>query len=117
MQLVNGAPVAHPQPVAVTALQLRDVAVRGVRVSSNLFDLCHNPLLQIHREPGKRFSEGFCGDDLVHKDIVTLSNIVGQGEFVTERNILAKGRGNGLQPFVSFLSHRMRRPEFNGWGM
>src|ERR1022692_376044 len=49
MQLVNDAPVAHPQPVAVTALQLRDVAVHGVRVSSNLFDLCHNPLLQIHR--------------------------------------------------------------------
>jgi len=59
MQLVNDAPVAHPQPVAVTALQLRDVAVRGVRVNSNLFDHRHNPLLQIHREPGKCLAKDF----------------------------------------------------------
>jgi len=91
MQVINDAPVTHPQPVTVTALKLRDVVMRGIRVSGNLFDLRHNPLLQIHREPGKRFSEGLCGDDFVHGSIVTLSNIVGQEKFVTERNILSKG--------------------------
>jgi hypothetical protein len=33
--------------------------VRGVRVNSNLFDHRHNPLLQIHREPGKCLAKDF----------------------------------------------------------
>lgn len=37
-------------------------------------------------------SEGFCGDDLVHKNTVTLSNSADKEEFVTERNILTKVR-------------------------
>ena len=39
MQLINDAPVANPQPVAVAALKLRDVVVLGVGVGSHFFDL------------------------------------------------------------------------------
>ena len=71
MQLVYDAPVANSQPVAVTALKLRDIVVLGIRIGGNFFDLLHHPLLPVHRKPGQRFSGGFCGDDRVHQSIVT----------------------------------------------
>ena len=74
MQLVNDPPVANSQPVTVASLKLRDVVVLGIRVGGNFLNLLHNPLLPVHRKPRERFGEGFCGDDLVHPSIVTLSN-------------------------------------------
>jgi len=74
MQLVNDAPVANSQPVAIASLKLADVVVPGIGVGGNFLDFPHNPLLPVHRKPGKRFREGFCGDDRVHLFIVTLSN-------------------------------------------
>src|SRR5450759_2185584 len=74
MQLVNHPPVANSQPIAVASLKLGDVVVLGVRVRRNFLDLFHNPLLPVHRKPGKGLGKGFCGDDLVHLLSVTLSN-------------------------------------------
>ena len=76
MQLVNHAPVAHPEPVCITALKLREVVVRRIVIRRNLPDLRHNPLLPVRRELGDGLVEGFCGDDRVHSLLllpVTLS--------------------------------------------
>jgi len=74
VQLVNDAPLANSQPVSFAPLQLGDVIVPGIGVGSNFFDLPHNPLLPVHRKPGKRLGEGFCRNDSIHRSIVTLSN-------------------------------------------
>jgi hypothetical protein len=74
MQFVNDAPIANSQPVPVSPLKLRDVVVPAIGISGDFFDLPHDPLLPVQWKPGKRFREGFCGDDTVHPSIVTLSN-------------------------------------------
>ena len=66
MQLVDDAPVADSQPVAIASLKLGDVDVSGIGIGGNCFDLPHDPRLPVHRKPGKRFGEGSCGDDRVH---------------------------------------------------
>src|ERR1700675_3832850 len=72
MQLVEDAPVANSQPVAIPSLKLGHVVVTGVRIGGDSFDLLQNPLLPVHRKPGKSFGKGFCSDDLVHQSIVTI---------------------------------------------
>ncbi len=59
MQLVNDAPVANSQPVAVTALKLRDVVVLDIGSSGDFFDLSHNPLLPVQGKPRQRLAENF----------------------------------------------------------
>ena len=76
MQLINHAPVANSQSIAIASLKLGDVVVPGVRVRRDFLDLLHNPLLPIHRKSEKGFGEGFCGNDPVHSLIVTLGNNV-----------------------------------------
>src|ERR1700694_5230515 len=80
MQLVDDAPVANSQPVAIASLKLGHVVVTGVGIGCDSFDLPQNPLLPVHRKPGKVFGEGFCRDDLVHQSIVTISNNDSQTE-------------------------------------
>lgn len=75
MQVINDAPITHPKPVPVTPLKLGDVVVRRIRADRNLFDLGHNSLLPVRRKARQGFVEGLCGDDRVHKNIVTISNI------------------------------------------
>ena len=76
MQLVNDSPVANSQPIAVTALKLRDVVMLAIGIGRHFLDLLHNPPLPVHRKPGQRPGEGFCGDDCIHQSIVTLGNII-----------------------------------------
>ena len=76
MQLVNDSPVANSEPIAIASLKPGDVVVPGIGIGGDFLDLRHNPLLPVHREPGKRLNEGFCGDDCIHQYIVTLGNIV-----------------------------------------
>ena len=80
MQLVDDAPIANSQPVAISSLKLRNVVVPAIGVSGNFSDLLQNPLLPVHRKPGKVLGEGFCSDDLVHQSIVTISNNYSQPE-------------------------------------
>src|SRR6266853_2017524 len=80
MQLVDDAPISNSQPVAIASLKLGHVVVTGVRIGGDSFDLLQNPLLPVHRKPGKGFGEGFCSDDLVHQSIVTISNNNSQPE-------------------------------------
>jgi hypothetical protein len=63
----------------------------GIGIGGDFLDLGHNPLLPVHRKPGKRFSEGFCGNNRIHSSIVTLSNILRQAENVTHGNHMATG--------------------------
>ena len=80
MQLVDDAPIANSQPVAIASLQLGHVVVTGVRIGGDGFDLPQNPLLPVHWKPGKGFGKGFCSDDLVHQSIVTVGNNDSQPE-------------------------------------
>src|ERR1700704_723546 len=80
MQLVDDAPIADSQTVAVASLKLGHVVVTGVGIGGDSFDLLQNPLLPVHRKPGKVLGEGFCSDDLVHQSIVTISNNYSQPE-------------------------------------
>jgi len=47
MQLVNDAPVANSQPIAVASLKLGNIVVLGVRVCGDFFDFSQNPLLPV----------------------------------------------------------------------
>ena len=80
MQLVDHPPIANSQPIAIASLKLGHVVVTGVGIGGDSFDLLQNPLLPVHWKPGKVFGEGFCGDDLVHQSIVTISNNDSQTE-------------------------------------
>ena len=80
MQLVDDAPIANPQPVAISSLKLGRVVVTGVGIGGDSFDLLQNPLLPVHRKPEKASGKGFCGDDLAHQSIVTISNNDSQPE-------------------------------------
>src|ERR1022692_3578151 len=78
MQLVDDAPVANPQPIAIASLEFAHIVVTGVGVSGDCLDLLHHPLLPVHRKPGKSFGKRPCGDHLVHQSNVTISNIESQ---------------------------------------
>src|ERR1035441_3412318 len=78
MQLVDDAPVANPQPIAIASLEFAHIVVTGVGVSCDCLDLLHHPLLPVHRKPGKSFGKRPCGDHLVHQSNVTISNIKSQ---------------------------------------
>ena len=70
MYLVNDPPVPDPQPVPIASLKPGDVVVLAVGIGGNVLDLSHNPSLPVHRKPGKRFGEGFRGDDGVHNQLL-----------------------------------------------
>ena len=82
MQLVDDAPVANSQSVAIAPLKLGHVVMTGVRIGGDSFDLLQNPLLPVRRKPGKGFGKGFCSDDPVHQSIVTIGNNNSQTENV-----------------------------------
>ena len=96
MELVNHPPASHSKPVSIAALKLSEIVVRCIGIHSNLFYLCHNPLLPVHWDFIDGLIEGPRSNDRVHGFTVTNSNILRRSMLpIDGHRCLAKSSSHG----------------------
>lgn len=90
----TSAPESTASANKLESLKPGDIVVPGIGIGGDFPDLGHHPRLPVHRKPGMRLNEGFCGDDHIHPSIVTVSNL-DQTETVTHGGNMEDADGRG----------------------